>query len=423
MLVEPDRMPPPRPRTIAEAIAAVLDRAGPLPPRRLPLSDALGLILAEAIHADLDLPPFDKSLVDGYAIRASDLASGIDSWKIVGEIVAGQTFHQVVEPGQAVAIMTGAPLPEGVDSVIMVERCRVEGSRLSRIGPVAYGQNRLSQGTELRQGERIFSEGVELNAAKLGVLASLGVTQPFVHPQPRVSILPTGDELVPIDTRPGPGQIRESNASMLSGLIRRLGGMPVVQPVASDDSERLAKSLHLALFGTRNEPIAADILLVSGGVSAGNRDLVPSALQRLGAECVFHKVDVKPGKPLWFGVGPSLDKNPGALIFGLPGNPVSGLVSTLLFVGPALRVLSGRAATGQTLVNRRLAHDFEHKEDRPTYHPACLEVVDGVESVRLLPWAGSSDLKTVALADGFVALDPVVRILPKGSAVPFLPLP
>jgi molybdopterin molybdotransferase len=253
------------------------------------------------------------------------------------------------------------------------------------------------------------------------VLASVGRTEVLVVPRPRVVVVPTGDELVEPDRVPGPGQIRNSNAVMLQGLAEAAEAEAEAMPIAPDDPDRLGAALAHGL--------GADVLLVTGGVSAGKLDLVPLALERLGVVRVFHKIRLKPGKPLWFGVGPAREEAPGTLVFGLPGNPVSGVVGFLLFVRPALETLAGKEQ--DAAANARvpappaafpLAAPFLHEGDRPTYYPARLIADAGGPSVALLDWAGSADLKTVAEADGFAIFAAGERTYRKGEIVGFLPL-
>ena len=402
-----------------EALAAVLERARPLPPRRVPLMDALGRILAEPIAADLDLPPFDKALMDGFAVRAEALdGPGPHLLRIGEEILAGGTPSRPLVPGEAATIMTGAPLPSGADAVVMHERTESpgDGSVLIR-GEVPSGLAVLKRGREMKAGQVLFAPDCVLDAAKLGVMAAVGRDDVSVRPRPRVVILPTGDELVTIRETPGPGQIRETNSVILAALARSVGADFETLPPARDSSEALERAIAGALA------LRPDVLLLCGGVSAGKKDLVPAALEAHGVTSVFHKVRLKPGKPLLFGVA-----RPGPadlLVFGLPGNPVSSLVGFLLFVAPALRVLGGmRPPFPLPRREGSLLGSFRHRGDRPTYHPA--RVVDSSGSgLRLEPlnWAGSADLFTVARSDGFVRFPEGDRDYDEGDRLPFLPLP
>lgn len=397
--------------TVEEAQAAVMEQAFPLPATPWRLHDALGCVLAEEVSADLDSPPFDKSIVDGYAFRLGELARG-EGWFDIGEeITAGRSPTRALNAGEAAMIMTGAPIPPGADVVVMVEKTRREESRVFIEDPtLATGRNILPRGREMRLGEPVLRRGITLNPARLGLLATVGKDPVSVVPRPRVAIASTGDELVEPGQVPGPGQIRNSNASILRGLVQAAGAEPRPLPTAPDEPERLRETLAAGL--------ANDVLLITGGVSAGNRDLVPETLEQLGVKRIFHKIRLKPGKPLWFGVGPPRGGSPGTLVFGLPGNPVSGIVGFLLFARPALRVLAGKGADAPVLRGGALAQGFVHTGERPTYHPARWE--DG--KIVALNWAGSADLRTVAEADGFAVFPAGDRSYDAGEVVGFLRL-
>jgi molybdopterin molybdotransferase len=317
--------------------------------------------------------------------------------------------------------MTGAPLPPGADAVVMIEQTRRSGDVVVIDDPaVTPGKFRLERGRELRAGDVVVHRGERLNAPMLGVLASVGRTEVEVVPPPRVVVVPTGDELVEPDRVPGPGQIRNSNAVMLQALALAAGAEAEALAIAPDDPGRLGAALGRGL--------AADVLLITGGVSAGNRDLVPETLERLGVGRVFHKIRLKPGKPLWFGIGPGRGDRPGPLVFGLPGNPVSGIVGFLLFVRPALRVLAARGTRVTETADHPLAprlplaRAFTHRGDRPTYHPARVLSREGRTALEPLDWAGSADLKTVAQAHGFAIFAAGDRTYQQGEIVGFLPL-
>jgi molybdopterin molybdotransferase len=357
-------------------------------------------------------------LVDGYAVRSVDLIGPDRQLRVVETIAAGQTPSRPLGPRDASAIMTGAPVPTGCDAVVMHERTRSDaGSVWVEEPSVRIGQNILPRAREMRAGELILGAGTVLTPAHLGVLASVGRT-PVRVARPRLAVVSTGDELVEPDRTPGPGQIRNSNAIMLRALATEAFAVAESLPTAPDEPDELRRILQKGL--------EFDVLIVTGGVSAGQRDLVPAALAGLGVRRVFHKVRLKPGKPLWFGVGPTRADRPGTLVFGLPGNPVSSLVVFLLFVRPALAILAGRPASVPGMPEARLACGFAHRGDRPTYHPARLTSVIGPSgpsaiTIETLTWHGSADLRTAATADGFAAFPAGDRDYSPGEIVGYLP--
>jgi molybdopterin molybdotransferase len=379
--------------SVAEAQALVLERARPLPPQSVPLTPAaLGLVLAEAVVSDLDMPPYDKALMDGYAVRAGDLPEGRATLAVIEEVTAGHTPQRTVGPGQATRIMTGAPIPPGADAVIMIEHTGdLDGGRVQvddrRLQP---GHNVLRQGTEMRRGDTVLSPGSVLRPQEFGVLATVGRTAASIHPSPHVAVLSTGDEVVEAPERPGPGLIRNGNGPMLAAQVARAGALPRYLGIARDRLDSLRPLVA--------EGLKADVLVLSGGVSAGKLDLVPAVLEGLGVQAHFHKVTMKPGKPVLFG------SRGDTLVFGLPGNPVSALVCFELFVRPALRRLMGHAEAGPRTIQVPLAEDFAYRSDRPTYYPARLEVTDDGWRVRAVPWFGSADLRSLTAANALVVL-------------------
>jgi molybdopterin molybdotransferase len=378
--------------SVAEAQKLVLERTQPLPPETMPLTSALGLVLAEDIVSDIDMPPYDKSMMDGYALRAADLADGRALLAVLEEVTAGRTPTRPVGTGQATRIMTGAPIPAGADAVVMVERTgSLDGGRVQIEDKPRPGQNILPQGRELRCGETVLAAGAVLRPQELGLLATVGRTKARVYPPPCVALLSTGDEVVEADQQPGPGQIRNGNGLMLAAQIDRAGGVPRYLGIVRDQPDALSARMA--------EGLQAPVLVLSGGVSAGVADLVPGVLSELGVEAHFHKVAMKPGKPVLFGTRAE------TLVFGLPGNPVSALVCFELFVRPAIRRLRGHAAPGPRMVQATLTEDFAYKTDRPTYHPAWLESSDHGWQVRAVPWFGSPDLRGLTRANAFVLLE------------------
>jgi molybdopterin molybdotransferase len=384
---------------VDEALRLVLQQATPLSPSRQSPACALGCLLAEDVLSDLDSPPWDKSMVDGYAIHAADLAGGAAELTILEEVVAGAVPKHAVEPGRATRIMTGAPIPDGADAVVMIERTTLSGDNRVQIHdqPPRPGQNILPRGSAFRAGEVVIASGSTVRAATVGVLCEVGHVEPLVIPHPRVAILSTGNELISPGAVPRPGQIRNSNGPMLAALVQQRGATPIELPVARDTVGALRE-----LIG---EGLKSDVLVLSGGVSAGVLDLAPQVLAELGVSQVFHKVRLKPGKPLWFGTRKSGERQ--TLVFGLPGNPVSSLVCFELFVRPVLERLRGLPTPAARTFRAKIAEgEFQHRGDRPTYYPAVLvsaaTAASDLPTVRLLRWQGSADLRALAEADALV---------------------
>jgi molybdopterin molybdotransferase len=391
--------------SVAEAQNIVLQKARPLLPQTVPLAPpALGLILAEDVVSDLDMPPFDKAMMDGFALRSEDLVQGKGELSIIEEVSAGRTPTKPVNAGQATRIMTGAPIPQGADAVVMIERCEILSNNAVRIdeSKVKPGMNILTQGREMRTGETVIKARTPLRPQVFGLLATVGRTEAKVYPPPQVAILATGDEIVPPQQKPGPGQFRNSNGAMLLAQVCRARGAPRMLDIARDEPNHLRT---LILDG-----LQADVLLLSGGVSAGKLDLVPGILAELGVQVLFHRVSMKPGKPVLFGVLPRPDGNePPRLIFGLPGNPVSSLVCFELFVRPAIAALMA-LPPGPDWVTAKLLEDYPYRSDRPTYHPAKLSSTQAGWSVEAVPWFGSPDLRGIGSANAFI-------LLPEGDLV------
>jgi molybdopterin molybdotransferase len=389
---------------VADAQAQVLERVFPGPVVCRPLGvELLGLTLAEHVKAASDSPPFDKAMVDGYAVRSGDAQLPGATLTLIEEIPAGRMPRQTVEQGQASLILTGAPLPAGADAVIMHEKTQRQGQQVVLQAVVRPGQNVLHRGTEMTAGEQVLSAGTTITPAVLGMLASLGAVQVSVYQPPHVAILSTGDELVEPEQTPAAGQIRNANGLLLTSLAAQAGGVPSYLGIARDQLENLSQMIRAGL--------GADMLLISGGVSAGALDLVPRVLADCGVTVHFHKVAMKPGKPLLFG---TRDRT---LIFGLPGNPVSCLVGFELFVRPALRRRRGQPRPLPIEVEAELTIDFHHQSDRPTWYPAKLADQGPGRRVTPLGWQGSADLRTLTSADGLMKLPPGPSRLAAGTTV------
>jgi molybdopterin molybdotransferase len=383
--------------SVEEALSVIGQQVQPLPVQRTPLHIITpGQVLAEPIFSTGDMPPFDKAVMDGYAVRSADLPEGRGTLEVIEEIMAGSVPSKAVGPGQASRIMTGAPMPIGADAVIVVEMTQMEGGRVViESKPPRPGMNVLARGGEMTEGEKLLDPGVRLRPQEIAILATVGRAEVLVVPRPRVAILCTGDELVEVNREPGPGQIRNSNGPMLSALTIRAGAEPVYLRIAPDRVDRLTALVQQGL--------RESVLVLSGGVSAGKLDLVPDVLRAVGVNPHFHKVAMKPGKPLFFGTS---DAGHRTLVFGLPGNPVSALVGFELFVRPALRRLMGQGNGDKANFTARLTHDHAYRSDRPIYHPAFLEQEPTGWVVRLVPWLGSSDLRGLLNANALALLPP-----------------
>lgn len=349
--------------------------------------DALGLVLAEEVKTDRKYPPFDRSTRDGYAVRAKDVHPGaqlICGW----EIKAGDTVTEALAPGTCVQIMTGAAVPAGADAVVMIEYTQREGDLVRFERAAQTRQNIVPRGSEARRGQTILTPGMRLGFAELALAAQVGATQLQCAKRPRVAILSTGDEVVLIDEQPGAFQIRNSNSVSLAAQVRIAGGEPVVLGNAADRVEDLGEKIELGL--------KEDALVLTGGVSMGKYDLVENVLRALGAEFFFDAVAIRPGKPAVFAVCQ------GKPVFGLPGNPVSTMVTFQLFVTPAIALLSGAAAHPLPLLEARLAEALDERPGLDHFLPARIEWRAAEAKVKALQWQGSGDIAALAGANCFL---------------------
>jgi molybdopterin molybdotransferase len=393
---------------VAAALEIVLARTTARAARLAQLQlAAAGLVIAESVIADLDSPPFAKSMMDGYAVRSTDRV-GI-GLRVIEEVAAGRLPTRAVGPGEAIRVMTGAAIPDGADAVVPHEVTELAGETVTLRKAVVVGEFVIPRGREMTAGQVVAPVGTVLTPEAFGLLAAVGRTTALVYPRPRLAVLSTGDELIESPTIPGPGQIRNSNGPMLAALADRAGADATYLGIARDDKAELAR---LARQGLES----ADVLVLSGGVSAGKFDFVPEVLRELGVETHFHKIRLKPGKPMLFGTRGN------TLVFGLPGNPVSSLVGFELFVRPALRKMSGHAVAGPTFVPVPLSADLSATNDRPTYAPGRLEWTSEGLRVRPGAWFGSADLRAMLGIDALIRLPPGEVAYPTGTSVATLPL-
>lgn len=393
-----------------EARQIVIQQAGSHPravaTSKLSVGEALGYVLAEEIRADREYPPFDRSTRDGFAVRAGEAAAGA-KLRCVGEIKAGDSVRLPLATGSCVQIMTGAAVPPGANAVVMIEFTSRDGDTISFQRETLHGQNVVPRGSEAHAGDVVLHPGLRLGFAELAIAAQVGAAQLLCARKPRVAILSTGDEVVPIGETPGPFHIRNSNSISLAAQVRLAGGEPVRLGNALDRSDDLGMKIEQGL--------REDVLVLSGGVSMGKYDMVESVLQAMGAEFFFDAVAIRPGKPTVFA------RCRDAFVFGLPGNPVSTMVTFLLFVVPALDLLSGAPARPLPLLEATLAEALKEKPGRAHFLPARLEWRGGSAEVRPLRWQGSGDIAALSRANCFLVVPADRQDIAAGEKISVLP--
>jgi molybdenum cofactor synthesis domain-containing protein len=398
---------------IGEAIQTVLRHTSQLEVESVSLNDALGRVLAEDVIADRDLPPFARAQMDGYAVRAEDVATPPARLRIAGESAAGRGWHYEMKPGEAVRIMTGAPVPAGADAVQQVELTREsdDGKFVEILKSVEVGRSVVRRGAEIKTGEPVLRAGDDINAAMIATLASFGYAAVKVGRRPRVAVMATGTELVDVNQRPGKDQIRDSNNYTLAAYAQLAGANVERLPLAGDDTEELKRQMSAATQ-------TADVLITSGGVSMGVYDFTKAALKDLGAEIFFERVALRPGKPTVFGrIGKTL-------VFGLPGNPVSVTVTFNLFARTALRAMQGAKQPEMIEETAVLGRDLKGSIDRESYLPAILRTDEkGTLIVEPLKWGGSSDFVSFARATALINVPAGIKMFEAGSPVTIVRLP
>ena len=396
--------------SLEQALDTVLAHAERLPPVEVALDAAVGRVLAEDIRSDTDLPPFDKAAMDGYAVRADDIAGVPSALQVVEDIPAGRAPERFVEKGQCAKIMTGAPVPRGADTVVMVEYTESSGDDEVRIMAVAAkGRNICFRGEDVKEGVVVVREGTVLRPLDIALAAAAGRGQVPVYGTPTVAILATGDEVIEPQGVPEPGQIRNSNSHALVARLRQSGLQADYLGIAPDD--------HAALRAAIEDGLQRDMLLVSGGVSMGDYDLVPGVLTELSVELIFQRVAVKPGRPTVFGTRGH------KLVFGLPGNPVSTLVIAELLVIPALRHMMGQKNAAPAFVDAMLDGPLSHKGNRMSLRPVALRWPEGVCHAAPVEYHGSADLAGAARGNAFALIPEGVRELAAGSRTQVLMFP
>jgi molybdopterin molybdotransferase len=405
-----------------DARHVVEERASHLRPQGkelLELLDSVGRILAEPVFADRNFPPFPRTTRDGYAVRAADITNLPATLQVVGEIKAGAEVSIKLEAGQAAAIMTGAALPPGADAVVMVEYTSQTRDRVEISRRIAAGDNVVPTGAEAKRGERLLLPGVPLDHAAIAVASSVGRSHLLVYSKPQVAVLATGDEIVDIDVPPTPHQIRNSNTYSLAAQIQAAGGEPVLLPIAPDDPERLRELIA--------DGFEADLLLLTGGVSMGKYDLVEQVLADFQAQFFFTGAQIQPGRPLVFGRVPRGAGAPAReaafeykYFFGLPGNPISTMVTFELFARPVLAALAGMQPRKLVFLRARLKSEIKTKPGLKRFLPALLSGEFENAEVELIRWQGSGDIAATSRANCYLVIPPDREQIGAGEWVPAL---
>lgn len=379
--------------TFEEARRKVIEqletRKGPRATEQVRVGEALGYVLAQEIKTDREYPPFNRATRDGYAVFAADAKAGA-TLKCTGEIKAGDRVTKELWAETCVQIMTGAAVPSGADAVVMIEHTKREGYQVRFERAAVTGQNVVPRGSEARAGQTLLTPGMRLGYAELALAAQVGAADLKCGQKPRVAILSTGDEIVPVDSVPGRFQIRNSNSVSLAAQVRLAGGRPVLLGNAMDREDDLSSKIRRGL--------QEDLLILSGGVSMGKYDLVEKVLKELETEFYFDSVAIRPGKPAVFG------KCGEKFVFGLPGNPVSTMVTFELFVAPAVDLLSGAEARPLPMIEARLGDALDEKPGVTHFLPARLEGQGPAREVKALKWQGSGDVSALGKANCFLVV-------------------
>jgi molybdopterin molybdotransferase len=392
---------------VEEARARVLSQVRPLAPLKLPLTDAYGCVAAEDVRADIDLPEFASSAMDGFAVRASDVAGASPSrpreLKIVGRALIGHEPEGTVGAGEAMRIATGAPVPAGADVVVPIENATTDGEVVRLLDGPVPGTHVRPRGEDVHEGDVLIAGGKRLGAPELALLANAGHPTPLVHPRPRVVVLSTGDELVPPTDAPSFGQVRDANSFMIFAALRDMGAMPVMAGIVRDDVESLRETIF-------SFEIQADAFVSSGGVSVGERDVVKAAFFRRG-EVEFYKVAMQPGMPQGFG---HVEGKP---YFGLPGNPVSVFVSMEVFVRPAILKMMARRHLFRPEVTATLTEQIRGPRGKLQFARVEVRRDRGTWSATPTGARGSNLISTVARANGLAMVPAGTETAPAGSKV------
>jgi molybdopterin molybdotransferase len=372
-----------------KVIEQIGEKKGPRGTEQVRVGEALGYVLAQEVKTDREYPPFNRATRDGYAVFAADVKAGA-SLKCTGEIKAGDRVTKELWAETCVQIMTGAAVPSGADAVVMIEHTKRDGNEVQFGRDAVTGQNFVPRGSEARAGQTLLTPGTRLGYAELALAAQVGAAELKCAQKPRVAILSTGDEIVPVDSIPGRFQIRNSNSVSLAAQVRLAGGKPVLLGNAMDREDDLSSKIRRGL--------QEDLLVLSGGVSMGKYDLVEKVLREMETEFYFDAVAIRPGKPAVFG------KCGEKFVFGLPGNPVSTMVTFELFVAPAVDLLSGAEARVLPIVEACLGEALQEKPGVTHFLPARMEGQGAEREVKALKWQGSGDVAALGKANCFVVV-------------------
>lgn len=392
--------------TYQEALNTVLKNTFSLANENICIEDSPGRIAAQDVYSSLEMPPFDKAAMDGYALNTLDAKKAPLKLRCAGLIQAGDTFNNKLHRGECVKIMTGAPLPEGSSGVIMVEDTRQSGEDVELFKAVKKGENICFRGEDLKRGQRVLKKGKEVFLSDIAVLGACGERLVNVVAKPRVAILNTGGEIVPGGSLLGKNKIYNSNGPTLSALLKSDGIEPQLLGIVKDDSKRLKEAIKR---GLKN-----DILLISGGVSMGDYDLIPGVLKEAGVREIFHKVNIKPGKPLFFG------KKGKTIVFGIPGNPVSNFLAYFIFIRPALRKMTGYGSYMPGFRPGVLEKDFRSPAGRTRFVLVRISKQGNKDYLTPVNSRGSADVLALSKADGFMFIGRRESFIKRKAAVKFI---
>ncbi len=395
--------------SVVEALQKIMESATPLGTRLIPIENALSHVIVDDIKADRPLPPFNRVAMDGFAVRSDDFKDGKAQLKIVGHIQTGVASESEISPGEAVQIMTGAPCPESADAVVKIENAVIEGETVILNEPkIKPGLNIAPRGEDAEEGKILIEKGSPLTTAGIAICASVGIEQVEVYRKPTLRVMSTGSEIISPAKQPLPHQIRDCNSYTVRTLSRAMDVDVTFLGIGEDDTEVLGKLVEEGLKG--------DILILSGGVSMGEYDHIPSILHDKGVQKIFHKVKVKPGKPIWFGKSSN-----GCYVFGLPGNPVSVQTCFRIFVDPLIKKLSGDRSPEHSYLKLELMETAVSKTVREHFMPGRMDIHQGKTCIKAVPIRGSGDFSSFEVSQGLIRFPADQKTMEAGDIIDFLP--